>query len=121
MSYCSPADPAVRAKYTDDELLGRQKEFCGLYKKFIEHIRENNPFAKIVCTLGIMGEALNGIVDMVVSMQIAEGDRRIFWLPLKDQDPENGYGVDYHPSGKTQALLADTVADFVEKVLRKEV
>ena len=121
MSYCSPADPAVRAKYTDNELLGRQKEFCGLYKKFIEHLRENNPFAKIVCTLGIMGEALNSIVEMVVSMQIAEGDRRIFWLPLKDQDPENGYGVDYHPSEKTQALLADTVADFVEKVLRKEV
>ena len=121
ISYCSPMDPAVREKYNDDELLGRQKEFCGLYKRFIEHLRETNPFAKLICTLGVMGEALNGIVEMAVSMQIAEGDRRIYWLPLKDQDPENGYGTDYHPSEKTQELLAGAVADFVEKVLRKEV
>ena len=68
-----------------------------------------------------MGEQLNSIVEMAVSMQIAEGDRRVWWLPLKDQDPANGYGTDYHPSPITQELLADTVTDFVLKVIGKEI
>ena len=80
-------------------------------------LRRRNPFAKIVCTLGIMNEKLNRIVEMAVNMQIAEGDRRVYWLPLRDQDPADGYGTDYHPSEKTQVKLASTVIDFIEKNL----
>ena len=120
-SYCCPAEPAVSAKYDKKELEERRREFCNTYKEFLGHLRKKNPFAKIVCALGIMTEALNDTVQMAVSMQIAEGDRRVYWLPLKNQDPEDGYGTDYHPSHVTQRKLADTVAEFVDKVLRKEI
>ena len=120
-SFCCPADPAVSAKYDGQELENRRREFCNAYKEFLGHLRRKNPFAKIICALGIMTEALNETVEMAVSMQIAEGDRRVYWLPLKEQDPANGYGTDYHPSEKTQMLLAETVTDFVEKVIRKEI
>ena len=120
-SYCCPADPAVSSRYDAQVLEDRRREFCNAYKEFLGHLRKKNPFAKIVCALGIMTEALNSVVEMAVSMQIAEGDRRVYWLPLKDQDSENGYGTDFHPSEKTQKQLADTVTEFVEKVLRKEI
>lgn len=121
LSYCTPAEPSVRERFDSKELENRRREFCSAYKSFLEHLREKNPFAKIICILGIMGEDLNNTVEMAVNMQIAEGDRRIWWLPLSDQDPACGYGTDYHPSVRTQQLLCNTVSDFVEKVLRKEV
>ena len=121
ISYCDPVDGQVRAGFTDEELEGRRREFCGAYKKFLEHLRTKNPFAKIICTLGIMGVGLNKTVEMAVNMQIAEGDRRIWWLPLTEQRIADGYGTDYHPSVRSQQLLCDTVTEFVERVLRKEV
>ncbi len=121
MSYCAPDKVLNNTSFKEEELDGRRREFCSAYKAFIGHLRKKNPFAKIICTLGVMGEYLNKIVEMAVSMQVAEGDRRIYWLPLKDQDPANGYGTDYHPSPKTQELLVDAVTDFVEKVIGNEV
>ena len=121
ISYCTPMEPSVRARFTEEDLKARNREFCDAYKKFLEHLRDRNPFAKIICTLGIMGEELNNTVQMAVSMQVAEGDRRVWWLPLEDQLAEDGYGTDYHPSVLTQEKLAARVTDFVEKVLRKEV
>ena len=122
LSYCIPAGtPGQEPRFDEAELDSRRREFCSTYKAFIGHLRKKNPFAKIVCTLGAMGEGLNDIVEMAVSMQVAEGDRRVYWLPLRDQDPADGYGTDYHPSPVTQEHLADTVTEFLEKMIAKEI
>ena len=120
ISYCAPMDPTIASNIGGEELKERQKHFYSVYKQFIEDIRERNPFARILCVLGIMGEALNPVVEMAVRDLKAEGDARIWWLPIKDQNPENGYGTDFHPSEKTQKELAETIGDYVEKILRKE-
>ena len=120
ISYCAPQDPAIAAQIGEEELKERRKHFYSVYKHFIEDIREKNPFARILCVLGIMGEALNPVVEMAVKDLQAEGDARIWWLPLKDQDPKNGYGTDFHPSEQTQKELAQAIGDHVEKILRKE-
>ncbi len=113
ISYCRPVDESGKAKLTKAEEKERRKLFYKEYKKFLKHVREKNPLSKIVCTLGILGDGLNEEVNMAVSELCAEGDQRVFWLPLTPQDPADGYGTDYHPSALTQKKLAETVADYV--------
>ncbi|MCR5685642.1 MAG: hypothetical protein K6G81_09535 [Lachnospiraceae bacterium] len=120
ISYCAPQDPSVAAQFGQEELKERKKLFYSVYKHFLEEIREKNPFARILCVLGIMGEPLNETARMAVNDLKAEGDARLWWLPLTDQDPANGYGTDYHPNERTQRELAVTIGDYVEKILRKE-
>lgn len=117
MSYCHPVDEKGNARMLPEEELPRRKHFYSEYKEFILHVRKQNPFAKIVCALGVMGETLNGEVETVVKELNAEGDSRICFVPLKNQNPEDGYGTDYHPSKITQEKLAATMASFIEEIL----
>ena len=113
ISYCRPVDEEGRPRLPAAEEKERRKAFYTAYKKFVKHVREKNPLSKIVCSLGILGDGLNEEVNMAVSELRAEGDQRIFWLPVKPQNSADGYGTDYHPSQITQKKLAETVADFV--------
>ncbi len=113
ISFCHPVDENGTPRLSEAEEKTRRKEFYTEYKRFILHIREKNPLSKIVCALGVMGDALNEEVNMAVSEICAEGDSRIFMLPLEPQDPEDGYGTDYHPSHITQKKVADAVANYI--------
>lgn len=117
ISYCRPLDEKGELRITKEEETERRSIFYVEYKSFIEWIRELNPFSKIVCTLGVLGTALNGEVETAVEELRAAGDLRIFWLPLDDQNPEDGYGTDYHPSKLTQQKLAEKVAGFIETII----
>ena len=113
ISYCRPVDADGKPKLSKSEEKERRKLFYAEYKKFLKHVREKNPLSKIVCALGVLGDGLNDEAEMAVSELRAEGDQRIFWLPLKPQDPADGYGTDYHPSQITQKKLAETISDYV--------
>ena len=113
ISYCNPLDDKGKAKLAPAEEKERRRQFYTAYKKFIMHIRAKNPLSKIVCALGILGTELNEEVSMAVNEICAEGDARVFWLPLEAQDPADGYGTDYHPSVVTQKKLAEKIADFI--------
>ena len=86
------------------------------YKDFLRTVRRNNPGAKILCVLGIMGTGLNEKMAQAVSEYRAEtGDLRIHAIALQEQDWERyGYGADFHPSEKTQRLLAEKIAYFLQ-------
>jgi len=113
ISYCRPVDAEGKTVIAPAEEKERRRSFYAEYKKFLAHVREKNPLSKIVCALGVLGTALNEEVNMAVSELCAEGDQRIFFCGLKDQDPADGYGTDYHPSAVTQKKLAETIAEFV--------
>lgn len=117
ISFVHPVDELGNLRIDDAEANVRRREFYTEYKKFIQHIRECNPFSRILCTLGVMGTALNNEVETVVRELNAAGDLRIFWLPLQDQDAvHDGYGTDYHPSKITQVKLADTVTACLKEI-----
>lgn len=118
ISFVRPLDEKGELRISEEEHRARRREFYAAYKAFIQHIRERNPFSKILCTLGVMGTALNGEVETVVRELNAAGDSRVFWLALADQDAVNdGYGTDYHPSRITQVKLTDAVVNALKEIL----
>lgn len=118
VSYCHPLPENGSIHIEEEEERSRRAEFYTEYKNFVRRVRELNPSAKIVCMLGIMTEELNGEVGSVVRELNAEGDADVYWLALMDQDPADGYGTDYHPTGITQMKLADRVTDYVRQLLK---
>lgn len=117
ISFCHPVDDTGRTRLNAVEEEKRRREFYREYKAFVMHLREKNPFAKIICTLGVMGGFLNDEAQTAAEELKMAGDSRIYWLPLKEHCPEDGFGTDYHPSRFTQERVADTVAKFIEEII----
>ena len=89
----------------------RMAEYRRLYTEFLKTVRKDNPHARILCILGIMGESLNSHMEAAVRDYREEtGDRKIRSLCLREQDgAKNGFGANSHPSAVTQRELAETV------------
>ena len=84
-------------------------------------MRKDNPKARILCTLGVMGTGLNPMMQQAAEAYCREtGDKEIRVLLLEEQDAaRDGYGSDFHPNEITQRLLADTVTDALRKWMRQ--
>ena len=95
--------------------------FAREYKAFLKTVRKNNPGARILCTLGVMGTGLNSMMQRAADDYCKEtGDRQIRLLMLEDQNAaRDGYGSDFHPSEITQRLLAGQVRDTLEKWMKQ--
>ena len=99
---------------TDEE---RGKEFAKLYTAFLKTIRRDNPQARILCTLGVMGTGLNPMMQLAAEAYCREtGDKQIRLLLLEEQNAaRDGYGSDFHPNEISQRLLAGAVTDALKK------
>lgn len=77
-------------------------EFTEGYKALLKAVREKNPDAVILCTVGLMGgeETIYPLIEKAVS---EFGDDRVscFLSPYQDIEA-NGAGACWHPSEKTQ-------------------
>lgn len=91
------------------------------YRIFLSVVRKNNPDAGLLCVLGVMGTELNeAMVRAVKRWQKDTGDIRIRTLTVEEQNQErDGIGTDYHPSEKTQRLLAGKVADAIKEWMQQ--
>ena len=98
-----------------DEARGRQ--YAKQYTEFLKTVRKDNPKARILCTLGVMGTGLNPMMQQAAETYCREtGDRQIRVLLLEEQDAaRDGYGSDFHPNEITQRLLAGAVTDALRK------
>ena len=99
----------------------RGKEYAKLYTEFLKTVRRDNPKARILCTLGVMGTGLNPMMQRAAEEYCREtGDEQIRVLLLEEQDAErDGYGSDFHPNEITQRLLAGAVTDALRKWMEK--
>ena len=99
----------------------RGKLFAREYTAFLKTVRKNNPDARILCTLGVMGTGLNSMMQAAADEYCREtGDRQIRLLMLEEQNAaRDGYGSMFHPSEITQRLLAGKVTDALEKWMRQ--
>ncbi len=98
-----------------------QGEFFDAYYKFLGTVREANPDAEIVCTLGIMGSELLGQIEGAANAYSEDtGDERVHIMKFDYQDEEDGYGGDYHPSVATQRKAADQLTEYLRGLLSGE-
>ena len=108
MSYCR--DDAEKIQRYSDE-----------YVEFLKSVRAHNPGARILCLLGIMGEALCPAMEAAAAKYRAlTGDTRVRALSVADQRPEDGYGTAFHPSPITHQKLAGRVTDALASWTREE-
>lgn len=100
---------------TDSE---RKQEYCDGYVEFLKKIRENNPDAKILCTLGIMGDRLFEQVQLAADTYSKEtGDSNISTMKFDMQLPDDGYSADWHPSVTTHEKASEKLAAEIKSLL----
>lgn len=96
----------------------RQEEYSAAYTEFIKKVRRNNPDAKIVCALGIMGDRLFPYVEQAVENYTAEtGDNNVSTFKFDVQQASDGYSADWHPSVTTHDKAAAKFSEYLKTLL----
>lgn len=96
----------------------RVEGFGRAYKGFLEKIREDYPKAHILCTLGVMGDALYPEIEKQVSyFQEEKRDKNISALLLDKQKEEDGLGTYWHPSKVTHKKMAKVLCTAIQRQL----
>lgn len=93
--------------------------FGAAYYEFIEQVREANPNAYIICSLGVMGSRLLPEIKEQVALYSANtGDYRITTFEFDYRDGVNdGFGAGFHPSAVTHQKMADKIIPFIEQIM----
>ena len=103
--------------YTKDDP-AKQDEYSAAYAEFLKTIRANNPDARILCVLGIMGDRLFPSVQKAVDNYSAEtGDTNISAMKFDVQDPADGYSADWHPSITTHDKASEKLVNEIKSIL----
>lgn len=96
----------------------REQAYADEYVNFLKTIREKNPDAKIVCTLGVMGDRLFEYVQLAADTYKAEtGDSNIYTMKFDVQLAEDGYSADWHPSITTHDKAAAKLTAELKTIL----
>lgn len=96
----------------------RQADYEQHYVLFLKQVRANNPHAKILCTLGIMGDRLFPYVERAVAAYSNEtGDTNVTTMKFEVQLPEDGFGADWHPSTTTHRKAANKLTSHIQNLI----
>lgn len=108
--------------YVSKDPENRSGEFIDAYVTFLKTIREKNPDAYIICTLGTMGcaDVYEFVADAVEQYSSETGDERIMSYLSTTQNQADGIGSDWHPSAVTQQKSAYVLADKICNALGME-
>lgn len=94
----------------------RNRAFVNGYVKFLRQIREVNPDANILCTVGLMRTETNALVAEAVERVNAFGDERVYFKEAFMQNGEvDGIGADWHPTEATQKKFAEYLLEFIKE------
>ncbi len=126
-----PLDPGSRwdfARWTPDAVVVTlstndfnggtpdRKGWTAGYEAFLARVRGNYPRASIYCATSPMmagnpAAVAKSYLTQIVSDENAAGDKKVRLLVFETQDGgKNGFGADWHPSVKTDALIAEKLA-----------
>ena len=96
----------------------RKEEFIGGYIDFLHDIREKNPNAVILCTLGIMTGWLYPCVEKAAELYKQKTkDNKIYAMSFDVQLEEDGYAAGWHPSDKTYTKAAEKLTKKIQKIM----
>ena len=107
----------------DDSYCGshedRKQAYVEGYVEFLKTVRKDNPDARILCVLGIMGDNLYPSVEEAVSRYTEEtGDSNISAFHLEPQDQaEDGLVADYHPTEKTHTKASEALTAEIRSIM----
>ena len=100
------------------------------YEAFLTRVRSRYPKAILYCaTSPMMGgksyDIAKDYLTQIVQDKNTAGDKNVRLLVFETQDAKNGFGADWHPSLKTDAVMADKMAttlghDLGWKIARQE-
>lgn len=94
----------------------RDRAFVNGYVKFLRQIREVNPEANILCTVGLMRQETNALVKEAVERVNDFGDKKVYFKEAFLQNGEvDGIGADWHPTEKTQKKFAEYLLEFIKE------
>lgn len=97
----------------------KQKQFTNAYVKFLKQVRAKNPNAKILCTLGTMGDTLYPSVANAVKLYTKKtGDKNISSMKFDVQLYSDGYGACWHPSEITHTKAAKMLTAKIKKLMK---
>ena len=106
------------SSYVSKEPETRSVEFVDAYVDFLGKIREKNPDAHIICTVGTMGGDMYPYLEEAVKKYSEKtGDSKVTSYESKTQNFADGVGSDWHPSETTQKKNAYVLADKICEVL----
>lgn len=109
------------SSYVSKDTETRSPEFVEGYIEFLKTVREKNPDAYIICTLGTMGDELYEYVEAAAEQySTAQNDSRIMCYRSAVQNMADGIGSDWHPSAVTQQKSAYVLADKICQALGME-
>ena len=96
----------------------RKNDYRDRYVEFLKYIRENNPGAEILCMLGTMDQrVLKELEEAVKIFKTTQKDEKVHFLSLPPQNPEDGYGADWHPCEFTQKKTAELVVREIKSIM----
>ena len=90
----------------------RRLEYVAQLRQLIEAVHRRSPKAKIVCCLGLMGEALNDSVREAVELFKKDFPKSCAeFFPFTQQLESDGIGADWHPSAVTHKKAAEKLTN----------
>lgn len=100
----------------------RAGDFVDGYVNFLKDVRNKNPYAYIICTIGTMGgEDVFSLIEQAINIYKDEtDDKNILGYLSETQNMANGLGADWHPSEITQQESAYVLADKICEALGME-
>jgi len=97
----------------------RIEHFINGYYKLLKQVRDHNPNAEIICTLGAMGHELCPAVETTVNnFKEATNDVKIHTLFFEVQLDRDGIGSDNHPSLITQDKMSKKLIAKIKEIMR---
>lgn len=108
--------------YYTQTFADRKEDFCAAYANFIKQVREKNPNAYIICTLGMMedGESLCEYVEKAVNnYTTATKDHRVSYFHMEPITEKEGFALFQHPTEKTNLRCAQALTAYIKKVVLK--
>jgi lysophospholipase L1-like esterase len=92
--------------------------FVNAMKALIAQVRLHYPNAEIVVTSSPMLDGSNHSLEAsYLQSAVSASGAHVSYLDIPTQNPVNGYGCDWHPSGTTQQLMATTLASHLHALL----
>ena len=99
----------------------KEKAYTDGYAAFLEVVREKNPDAHILCTLGVMGDRLYDDVEAAVSQYCEKtGDTRVSAMKFDVQNAADGYAADWHPTEATHEKAAQKLAEEIRGIIGQQ-
>lgn len=98
----------------------RLDHFRQEYGAFIKVIRDRNPDATIICSLGIMGAQVYPAIELAVKTYKEEtGDNKVELLGFNQQLQKDGYAADWHPTEATNIKAAEKLVAKIKEIIKK--